>query len=192
MARTPGSSLRRASREPSAFADVYSAYSRQLLIFFMRRTFDLEAARDLTAETFAQAFRDRRRFRGRSDREADAWIYGIARNLLSHYGRKGRVERKAVERLGIQLPSIGVGDYERVVELAGLAELRERVSHAFADLSDDQRLALRLRVIEELPYAEVAETLRVSEQTARARVSRALRRLTDVVDLTPPSPEVTS
>jgi RNA polymerase sigma factor (sigma-70 family) len=172
------------------FADLYSGNAREPLIFFTRRTFDVEAARDLTAETFAQAFQHRRRYRGSSDPEAAAWLYGIARHQLSRYARTGRVRRKAVEKLGIQLPSVSPDDYERIVELAGLAELRGRVAVAFAGLSDDQRDALRLRVIDERPYDEVARSLGVSEQTARARVSRGLRRLADALDLTTAS-EVT-
>jgi RNA polymerase sigma-70 factor (ECF subfamily) len=41
-------------------------------VFLARRTFDVEVARDLTAETFAQAFEHRGRFRGQSDAEASA------------------------------------------------------------------------------------------------------------------------
>jgi RNA polymerase sigma factor (sigma-70 family) len=184
MAHRLASRLRRATQEPAAFTDFYAAHSRQLLAFFARRTFDIEAARDLTAETFAQAFEHRRRFRGLTDAEAGAWLYGIARHQLSRYARTGVVARKAVNRLGIQLPSVGEDDYDRIVELAGLAQLRERVAAAFGGLSDDQRDALRLRVIDERPYSEVAQTLGISEQTARARVSRALRRLADAIDLT--------
>jgi DNA-directed RNA polymerase specialized sigma24 family protein len=54
MAERLSSSLRRARKDPSAFTDSYAAHSRQLLVFFAHRTFDVEAARDLTAETFAQ------------------------------------------------------------------------------------------------------------------------------------------
>jgi RNA polymerase sigma factor (sigma-70 family) len=176
--------------QPSEFAAFYSAHSRRLLAFFARRTFDVEIARDLTAETFAEAFAHRRRFRGSTDAEAAAWLFGIARHQLSRYARTGRVRRKAIERLGIRLPEVSEDDHERIVELAGLAELRDRVAAAFSDLSGDQREALRLRVIDELPYAEVAETLGVSEQTARARVSRGLRRLADAVEMTTPA-EVT-
>jgi RNA polymerase sigma-70 factor, ECF subfamily len=185
MAHRLASSLRRARQEPSAFTDFYAAHSRQLLVFFARRTFDVEAARDLTAETFAQAFEHRRRFRGSTDAEAGGWLYGIARHQLSRYARSGVVERKAVERLGIRLPTVGEDDYERVVELAGLAQLRERVAAAFGELSDGQRDALRLRVVDERSYSEVARTLGISEQTARARVSRALRRLAHAIELTP-------
>jgi RNA polymerase sigma factor (sigma-70 family) len=176
--------------QPSEFAAFYSAHSRRLLAFFARRTFDVEIARDLTAETFAEAFAHRRRFRGSTDAEAAAWLFGIARHQLSRYARTGRVRRKAIERLGIRLPEVSEDDHERIVELAGLAELRDRVAAAFSDLSGDQREALRLRVVDELPYAEVAETLGVSEQTARARVSRGLRRLADAVEMTTPA-EVT-
>jgi RNA polymerase sigma factor (sigma-70 family) len=172
------------------FADLYSAHSRQLLVFFTRRTFEVEAARDLTAETFAQAYQHRRRFRGSTDEEAAAWLYGIARHQLGRYARTGRVRRKAVERLGIQLPAVSPDDYDRIVELAGLADLRGRVAAAFENLGDDQRDALRLRVIDECTYEEVAHALGVSEPTARARVSRGLRRLADALDLTSAS-EVT-
>jgi RNA polymerase sigma factor (sigma-70 family) len=176
--------------EPSAFAELYSAHSRPLLAFFTRRTFDVEAARDLTAETFAQAFESRRRFRGSTPEEAAGWLYGIARHQLSRYARKGRVERKAVRRLGIRLPSVSEEDHARIVELAGLAEMRDRVATAFSGLPGDQRNALRLRVLDERPYDEVAEALGVSEQAARARVSRALRRLADAIEITTAVPEV--
>jgi len=183
------SSLSRAGREPSAFAAFYSAQSRSLLVYFTRRTFDVETARDLVAETFAQAFEHRRRFRGSTDAEAEGWLYGIARHQLGRYARKGRVERRALQRLRIQLPTVSEEDHERIVELAGLSEIRERVAAAFSRLSDDQRDALRLRVIDERPYAEVAEALGISEQAARARVSRALQHLADAVEMTP-APEV--
>jgi RNA polymerase sigma factor (sigma-70 family) len=176
--------------QPSEFAAFYSAHSRRMLAFFARRTFDVEVARDLTAETFAVAFEHRRRYRGSSDGEAAAWLFAIARHQLSRYARTGKVCRKAVERLGIRIPEVSEDDHERIVELAGLAELRDRVAVAFSDLSGDQRDALRLRVIDELAYAEVAARLGVSEPTARARVSRGLRSLADALEMTVPT-EVT-
>jgi RNA polymerase sigma factor (sigma-70 family) len=178
--------LRRAIRTPSAFADFYDAQARDLLVFFARRTFEVEVARDLTAETFAQAFEHRRGFRGTTDAEAAGWLYGIARHQLSRYGERGLVHRRAIERLGIQLAPLSDDDYQRVVDLAGLAEMRGRVAAAFSSLPADQREALRLRVIDERAYQDVAAALGVSEQTARARVSRALRRLADSADLTTP------
>jgi RNA polymerase sigma factor (sigma-70 family) len=190
MASGPAAMLRRSTNEPAAFVEVYEACSRRLLAFFVRRTFDVDAARDLTAESFARAFEQRGRFRGTTDAEAEAWVFGIAHNLLRRYARKGRIERKALKRLGVEVPAVDEDDYQRIVDLAGLDELRGRVEGAFARLSPDQGAAVRLRVIDELSYREVAETLGVSEQTVRARVSRALRHLADVLEIGP-APEVT-
>ncbi|MDX6588457.1 MAG: hypothetical protein QOI31_2930 [Solirubrobacterales bacterium] len=175
--------LRDSADAPLAFSGVYEATAEEVLLFLVRRTFDVEVARDLTAETFAQAFEHRHRFRGKTDAEAAGWLYGIARHQLGRYARKGVVHRKAVERLGIELPAMGEDDHQRVVELAGLADLRKAVADAFATLPSEQREALQLRVIDEHAYPEVAATLGVSEQTARARVSRALRRITDIIEL---------
>jgi RNA polymerase sigma factor (sigma-70 family) len=179
--------LRDAVNAPSAFSHVYEAKAQEVLVFLLRRTFDIEVARDLTAETFAQAFEHRGRFRGRTDAEAEAWLYGIARHQLGRYARRGVVQRKAVERLGIEVPAVSDDDHQRIVELAGLADLRRSVADAFSALPPDQREALRLRVVDEHAYRDVAATLGVSEETARARVSRALRRIADLIDMPAPT-----
>jgi RNA polymerase sigma-70 factor, ECF subfamily len=56
-------------------------------------------------------------------------------------------------------------------------ELRDLVTEQLATLVSDQREVLRLRIVEERPYAEIASMLGISPQTARARTSRALRAL---------------
>jgi RNA polymerase sigma factor (sigma-70 family) len=182
MSSGPAAHLKLAVSEPGAFTGVYDAFASDMLVFFVRRTFDVEVARDLTAETFAQAFESRRKFRGTSDGEAVGWLYAIARHQLSHYARRGLVQRRSIERLGIQVPNVADDDYERVIELAGLADLRGRVAAASGVLPAPQRDVLRLRVVDEHTYPDVAAMLGVSEQTARARVSRALRRLADVLE----------
>ena len=60
-------------RYTPAFADAYQAHARSILIFLTRQTYDPEAALDLTAETFAQAFAGRRRFRGTTE-EFTPWL----------------------------------------------------------------------------------------------------------------------
>jgi RNA polymerase sigma-70 factor (ECF subfamily) len=184
MADDLAASLRHARARPSEFVAVYDAYAQRLLVFFARRTFDIEAARDLTAETFAQAFEHHRRFRGTTDAEVGGWLYAIARHQISRYVRKGIVERKAMLRLGYRLTNVPEDEYQRIIALAGLTEVRERVAAAFATLPDPQSRALHLRIVEERPYAAVAAELGVSEQTARARVSRALHRLADAAEMT--------
>jgi RNA polymerase sigma-70 factor (ECF subfamily) len=169
--------LRRAHVEPEAFADFYDQYAKRLVVFFARRLLDGEVALDLTAETFVQAFASRASFRGATEAEAQAWLFTIAHRQLAKYLRKGYVDRRARERLGVQLGAPGPEELGRVEELADVAALRALVADGLRQLSAEQRAAVALRIVEELPYDEVARRLEISEPTARARVSRGLRTL---------------
>jgi RNA polymerase sigma-70 factor (ECF subfamily) len=51
--------------DADAISRLYRAHSGAMLGFFMRRTYEPEAAVDLLAETFAQAFEDLRAQRER-------------------------------------------------------------------------------------------------------------------------------
>jgi RNA polymerase sigma-70 factor (ECF subfamily) len=159
------------------FATLYDRHAGELLGFFVRRAYDPEVGVDLVAETFAVAFRDRRQFRGEDLAAARAWLYGIARHRLAMFFRRGRVERRAVARLGVERRALTELEYDRIEELAASDQLRELLAVAIDALVPEQRDALRLRVVDGRPYCEVAHELGISEQTARARTSRALRNL---------------
>lgn len=158
-------------------SDLYRSHARDLLVFFTRRVYDPEVALDLVAETFAAAFAVREQFRGPEPDQAIGWIYGIAHHQLSRWFRRGAVERRALAKLGVEVPAMTDAEFERVIELTGLDQLRGRVAAALAELPGDQRDAVQLRVVDEQSYAAVAEQTGVTEQVARARVSRGLRAL---------------
>jgi RNA polymerase sigma-70 factor (ECF subfamily) len=164
-------------QDADAFAALYDREAHDVLVFIARRTLDAELALDLTAETFAQAFRGRRGFRGSTVAEERAWLFTIARRQISRYQRRGVIERRAMAALGASVPHVSEDDVREIEETAGLHDLRAALGEELQRLSDDQRRALQLRVVEERSYPEVASALGVSEQTARARVSRGLRAL---------------
>jgi len=173
----------RSRDEPEAFGVLFERHAQTLLGYFARRTLDPEAAAELVAETFAQAFASRRRFRDRG-LGATGWLYGIARHQLSRFFRTGTVDRRARRRLGMPERDVSTQDYERIEELIDFERIGRAIAQAFALLSEEQRDALTLRVIEGRPYQEVAEALRCTEETARARVSRGLKRLATTIDRT--------
>jgi RNA polymerase sigma-70 factor (ECF subfamily) len=165
-------------------ADLYERHRDSLLVFFVRRTVDTEVALDLWAETFAQAVAGRWRYRGRSDEEAAGWLFGIAHRQLALYYRRGTVERRALRRLALERPAADPVLLEEIERRAGLQELRRELTVALATLSDPVRRAVQLRVVDELPYTELADRLQISEVAARARVSRGLSTLADALDAT--------
>jgi RNA polymerase sigma factor (sigma-70 family) len=166
-----------AKEDPDAFAAFYDAYAERVLVFFTRRVLDGDTAFDLLSETFATALERRRQFRGESTAQEQGWLFAIARSELSHYWREGRVERSALARLGLPVPGLSDPEIERIEELAGVAELAVDLADAMCALPEDQRRAVELRIVDECGYDAVAVVLGVTEETARARVSRGLRAL---------------
>lgn len=166
----------RSRQEPELFGVLFERHAEHLLLFFARRTLDAEAAAELVAETFAEAFSSRARFRDQGV-DGAAWLFGIGRNLLSRYFRDGAVEARARRKLGMPERTVGESDYERIEELIDFEEVRSEVRAALSDLPDEQRDAVTLRVIDGRPYREVTEELGCTEVAARARVSRGLRRI---------------
>jgi RNA polymerase sigma factor (sigma-70 family) len=94
--------------------------------------------------------------------------------------RRRRAPR--ARRVGVVAPVLDAEELARIEDLAELQELRSAIAAALAELSVQQREAVRLRVVDELDYPTVAGRLGISEQAARARVSRGLRVLASAVD----------
>lgn len=169
--------LKRAQSDPDAFAEFYDAYSRRVLMFFGRRVLDAEAAFDLMSETFAKALERRAQFRGSVREEEEGWLFAIARSELSRFWRRGDVERSALARLEVPLPALSCEELERLEDQLDLSAVRPCLVAAMDSLPEDQRNAVKLRVVQEMAYGEAATALGVSEQVVRARVSRGLRAL---------------
>ena len=170
--KTDAELIRAARTDAAAFRELYDRYARRIHGYHVRRTRDPHAAHDLTAETFAQAWLARRRFRDRAGGSAGPWLFGIARNLLAQSVRRRRIELQACERIGL---------LERLDEPRATAEpdevWLEGLDEALAELPAGERDAVELRVIDGLPYDVVAADLATSEGAARVRVARGLGRL---------------
>jgi RNA polymerase sigma-70 factor (ECF subfamily) len=155
---------------------LWRAHAPGMAVYIARKTLDTGVAADLTAETFAQAYTKRHQFRGGSREAAVGWLYGIARHQISHFVRRHRAEARALERLGIQ-PLVADDALARLEELAATSDLRRRTAAHMAGLSAEQQEALRLRVLDELSYEQMADRLGIDQRAVRARVSRGIRTL---------------
>lgn len=155
---------------------LYDRHARELLGFFTRRIRDPHLALDLLSETFLAAFEHRDQCRAESEGEAAAWLYRIAANRLAAHRRRGAIERRATERFAAALRAPTAGELSAIERLAE-ADDGGVLTEALAGLSEDQRVAVRARVLDECSYEAVSRELGVSQQAARARVSRGLRAL---------------
>lgn len=177
MSREPTDAelIKAALRDPVAFGELYRRHARSIHRWFAAHARSQDAS-ELTAETFAQAALSLRRFRDEADGSAAPWLFGIARNLLRRYREKNRIETRARQRLSMPIQSYSE-PFDEVDDRLDASSATENVMIAFRQLSVAEQEALTLRLIDQLPYDEVAVRLGCSNTAARLRVMRALQRL---------------
>jgi RNA polymerase sigma factor (sigma-70 family) len=170
-----------AARDGAAFAIFYRRHVPTVLAYLMRETRDPETSADLAAEVFAAVLLAARKYVVQGE-SATPWVIGIARNKLLMSFRRGRVEARARLRLGFEAVTLDDGDLDRIAQVAnsGSGTLLRLVE----DLPEDERFAVRSRVLDERPYREIATELRCSEMVIRKRVSRGLARMRDQLEET--------
>jgi RNA polymerase sigma factor (sigma-70 family) len=180
-----------ARRDPEAFAVFYRRHVGSMIGFFVRRTACQETAADLTAETFAQAYLSRHRYRP-TGAPAEAWLASIARHQLAHFVRAAEVASRARRRLGMRPVPAGDEPFEQLIDSFDARRDAAALHVAMDRLTDGVADALRFRVIDGLAYADVAARLGCTEAAARQRVARGLSHLSEHLDATalPVAPEV--
>lgn len=170
--------VRRAEQAPPIenFGAFYRAHVRSLEAFVGTRAGSAEATKDLVAETFATALVHRTQFRGSSLGQERAWLLAIARSQLSHHWRRTSMERRVVATFEVE------GAYEeeptlRIAHRCDVERARPDLLAALRALPAEQQRTVALRVVHDLEYEDIAAETGVSEDVARARVSRGLRTL---------------
>ena len=154
--------------DEAAFAELYDRHApaRGRVAAAARRTRD--AAQELLAETFAEAWCSRRRFKPERGSARD-WLFGIAQHLLFGYYRRLEVEDRARRRLGVVLEPALDDEADARVDAAAL---RAELSARLARLPDGTREAVLLRVVEQLDYEELGRRS-AAPTPRRASASRA-------------------
>jgi RNA polymerase sigma-70 factor, ECF subfamily len=156
---------------PVRLSELYARHVDAVYRWFRRRI-DW-AASDLTGETFARAWLVRDRFRDERNGSALPWLLGIAANVLADTVRRDRVEtRPRTARPAARARARG-----RLLGGRGAALARLALERSLDSLPEHERRAVELRVLDELPYTQVATRLSIRPAAARLRMSRALRRL---------------
>lgn len=160
--------------DTSAFDALFGRWAAPLLRYLERMVHDTAIAEELVQETFLRVHRSRERYS--PEARFSTWLYRIATNAALNELR--RPLRRAIHESadadgGPEL----VGASVPADEIAHARRLGQEVERELAELPDHQRAALWLVAVEGLSYAEVAETLAVTDKAVKALVHRARRAL---------------
>ena len=162
-------------RVPLPFEEIMQRHQREIMRYLLRLSGNREDAADLFQETWLRAYRAYPTLDPQGS--VRPWLYTIASNLLRNRARDSARRARVVVPDQNKLAAAGLiakdnrPDHEN--EGYAAVHLRELI----AALPSKQQQALHLRYFAGLNYAEIANAIDCSEESARANVSQAMGKL---------------
>lgn len=147
--------------DQTAFEQLFRRFEGDVYGWIMRIVRDPGTADDVLVEAFWRAYRGRAEFD--PARSFGAWMRRIATNAALDQLRSTR--RRAWQSVDDTLPAPRGPDLDT----------RDSIALAFRRLPPDLQAVAALAVIEEEPYADIAEALGIPVGTVKSRVFRATR-----------------
>jgi RNA polymerase sigma factor (sigma-70 family) len=160
------------------FSLVYERYFDDIFRYVAKRI-GAEAAGDVAADVFIAAFEKRERY-DTSRSMCRPWLYGIASNLVRDHLRRQKRRGRAYLRAAV----IDAGDDQSMGDAearAAAALMVPEINAALGKLNAGDREVLLLFALADLSYEDIAEALDIPIGTVRSRLSRARKRMQELV-----------
>lgn len=168
-----------AAGELAAFEQLYARHRGGLMRFLQRGLGRRELAEECFQEVWSRVISARERYR--PEARFATWLYQIANNLLIDQYRRQRPE-VAADELPEALPVDSINPVAPAAALSpedtlGAFEESRRLQQALAELPDEQRIAVQLRLEQELSLEEIGRITGVGRETVKSRLRYALDKL---------------
>jgi len=160
-----------ARRDPAHFAPLYERYFPRIYAYCLRRVDSAQEAEDLTSAIFIKALDGLAAFRGGS---VAAWLFTIAHHAVANHYRDRRAHVPLEEAAAI-LPDEEPAPLEQVLKAEHVTAIRALV----ADLPQEQRDLLALKLTGGLSAAEIGQVVGKSAGAVRVELHRIIGRLRD-------------
>jgi RNA polymerase sigma-70 factor (ECF subfamily) len=149
--------------DSEAFEQIVSCYMSPALAVARQILSDHALAEDAVQESFLRVIRKRDQYVSTSP--FSCWFYAIVRNVCVDMLRRQARQKQAMEE-------IASGGYDRTTR----TEVSE-IPKLLDGLAPGERDVLTLRIVQDLQFRDIAAALGISEEAAKKRAQRALRRL---------------
>lgn len=146
-----------------AFDALIRLYYDYVSGFLLKTTANETLSEDLTQETFLKMIRNIEKFDPGSRAGFGTWLITIAKNCYIDHLRRNRIYLEDIESLPIE--------EERNVAEEVEQKLRyEQVLAAMETLPPEQALAIRLKYVEDMTLAQIAQRFGVQPKTIKSRI----------------------
>lgn len=149
--------------ERQAFDELIRLYYDYVSGFLLKNTADELLTEDLTQETFLKMIRSIEKFDPGGSAAFGTWLITIAKNCYIDHLRKNRIQLEDIDTLCLEDGRSVADEVERKLEYESLlAELEK--------LPPEQALAIKLKYVEDMTLAQIAERFGVQQKTIKSRI----------------------
>lgn len=166
-----------AQGDRQAFSRLYLKYQPRLVSYCARLLKDdVAQAADIVDDALFDVWRGADKFEGKS--KASTWIYSIARNKLISWLRKTSEVTLDDDALMLAMEDSAPNPEEIRIE----EDIKDQLLRMMNHLTDEHRDVLKLTYFEDKSVKEVADILKISENTVKTRMFYARKRLGQMLE----------
>ena len=152
--------------DPSAFAELYGMYAKELYAYACAILKDTQDAQDIVQETCLKVYTHINCVQ--SPERCKAYFFRVLSNTARTYLR-----RKSLTTIHTEF----FENLSAPEDTAGIASARADLQAALAALSDEERQIVLLSAVAGLRSREIAEIVGLTAGSVRAKLSRALQKM---------------
>ncbi len=154
--------------DKKSFSELVQRHQRALLRLSLRFTKEQALAEDIVQESFIKAYQKIHLFEGRASFKS--WLFQIAMNTAKNRFRERQTNQVQIDDLRVGVDPGAETDLMK-------ADVKKRIRIEVDKLPEKQRMALSLRIFEDLSFKEIAQIMDCPYDTAKANYRHALLKL---------------
>jgi RNA polymerase sigma factor (sigma-70 family) len=166
------------SGDKEAFAVLYNQHIDRLYHYGTKLCCDEEAVKDALQELFLELFMKRDKI-GVTAEHLKYWLLlALKRNLIKKLQDKRKISHEFNESVDFET------EYSiefQIIETENDAETNRKVLYAISQLPNKQKEAIYLRFNESLEYGEIAVILKITIESVRKQIYRALKTIREII-----------
>ena len=169
--------IEEAKKNSEVFGLLYDKYYRSIFNYTLKRTANIELAKDLTSQTFFKALTKLGTFRWQNV-PFSSWLYRIAGNEITNHFRRNKYKVVSLEKIPTLVSSANplteiIKAEKELKKHKDFLKVREKLS----ELPFKYQEVITLRFFEKKKIKEISEILGKREGTIKSLIHRGLSRL---------------
>lgn len=157
-----------AQKDPQAFGILYDHYAPPIYRYLLSRLGNIDAAQDVTSQTFLTAIDQLPQYKHRG--KFTAWLFSIARSRYVDYIRN---TKRTSDPINEEYPDPYPGQLNDLVN----EERRRALFECIQNLMPQEQELLRLRYVADLSFAEMGSLVKKREDAVKKSFYRLLKKI---------------